>query len=77
MKDRVLGWRANALADRFPQYDRPVVKDFGRSQPMRYIELGPGFRPYLKTFDKSRKPPAANAKDQITSPQGSLGSRGP
>lgn len=72
VKDRVLGWRANALADRFPQYDRPVVKDFGRSQPMRYIELGPGFRPYLKS---SKSP--ANAKEQITSPRGGLGMRGP
>ena len=45
---QVLSWRANALADAFPQYDRPIVKDFGRSQPLRSIELGPGFRPYLR-----------------------------
>ena len=48
----VLSWRANALADAFPQYDRPIVKDFGRSQPMRDLELGPGFRPYLYDRDE-------------------------
>jgi hypothetical protein len=47
LRDVILSNRANNLADAFPTYDRPIVKDFGRSQPMRYIELGPGFRPYL------------------------------
>lgn len=56
VRDSVMSYRANALADAFPQFDRPIVKDFGRSQPMRYIELGPGFRSYLTKPDQDKLP---------------------
>ena len=33
--------RANRLADRYPQYTRSIVKDFGRSQPLRGLKYNP------------------------------------
>ncbi|KAJ1450756.1 hypothetical protein M885DRAFT_531404 [Pelagophyceae sp. CCMP2097] len=68
--DSVQSYRANSLADAFPQYDRPIVKDFGRSQPLRRLELGPGFRSYLKRKEDRKKREAGEAAAPPPPPPG-------
>ena len=45
-QDYVQSRRANKLADAYPMYTRSIVKDFGRSQPLR----GPKFNPLNKQW---------------------------
>mmetsp|Transcript_17220 Transcript_17220/g.22392 ORF Transcript_17220/g.22392 Transcript_17220/m.22392 type:complete len:269 (-) Transcript_17220:328-1134(-) len=37
----VCSFRANSLADKYPQYTRSIVKDFGRSQPFGGTKFNP------------------------------------
>lgn len=39
--DFVHSYRANTLADAYPEYNRTIVQDFGRSQPFRGAQFNP------------------------------------